>query len=45
MLEARTRAYPGGTSVQVVRENTVETRQVRVGFHSDTETEIRSGLR
>ena len=34
----------GGTSVQVVRENVVETRQVSVGFHSDTETEIRSGL-
>jgi multidrug efflux pump subunit AcrA (membrane-fusion protein) len=35
----------GGTSIQVVRGNVVETRQVRVGFHSDTETEIRSGLR
>ncbi len=35
----------GGTSVQVVRGNVVETRQVRVGFHSDTDTEIRTGLR
>jgi multidrug efflux pump subunit AcrA (membrane-fusion protein) len=35
----------GGTSVQVVQGNLVETRPVRVGFHSDTETEIRSGLR
>jgi multidrug efflux pump subunit AcrA (membrane-fusion protein) len=35
----------GGTSIQVVQGNIVETRQVRVGFHSDTETEIRSGLR
>jgi multidrug efflux pump subunit AcrA (membrane-fusion protein) len=35
----------GGTSVQVVQGNTIETRQVRVGFHSDTETEVRAGLR
>jgi HlyD family secretion protein len=35
----------GGTSVQVVRDNIVETRQVRVGYHSDTDTEIRSGLK
>lgn len=35
----------GGTSVQVVQGNVVETRQVRVGFHSDTESEIRAGLR
>jgi multidrug efflux pump subunit AcrA (membrane-fusion protein) len=34
----------GGTSVQVVRGNVIETRQVRVGFHSDTDTEIRAGL-
>lgn len=34
----------GGTSVQVVRGNVVETRQVRVGYHSDTDTEIRAGL-
>jgi HlyD family secretion protein len=34
----------GGTSVQVVRGNVIETRRVRVGFHSDTDTEIRSGL-
>jgi multidrug efflux pump subunit AcrA (membrane-fusion protein) len=34
----------GGTSVQVVHENVIETRRVQVGFHSDTDTEIRSGL-
>jgi len=34
-----------GTSVQVVRENVVETRGVQVGIHSDTDTEIRDGLR
>lgn len=34
----------GGTSVQVVRENVIETRRVQVGLHSDTDTEIRSGL-
>jgi multidrug efflux pump subunit AcrA (membrane-fusion protein) len=34
----------GGTSVQVVRGDVVETRAVRVGFHSDTEAEIRSGV-
>lgn len=34
----------GGTSVQIVRGNVIETRRVRVGFHSDTDTEIRSGL-
>jgi multidrug efflux pump subunit AcrA (membrane-fusion protein) len=37
--------HTGGTSVQVVRNNVIETRMVRVGFHSDTETEIRSGLK
>jgi multidrug efflux pump subunit AcrA (membrane-fusion protein) len=36
--------HTGGTSVQVVRDNVVETRRVRIGLHSDTETEIRSGL-
>jgi HlyD family secretion protein len=36
--------HTGGTSVQVVRENVIETRRVDVGFHSDTDTEIRSGL-
>jgi HlyD family secretion protein len=35
----------GGTSVQVVRDNVIETRKVMVGFHSDTDTEIRRGLR
>jgi HlyD family secretion protein len=34
-----------GPSVQVVRENVVETRLVRVGLHSDTDTEILEGLR
>jgi multidrug efflux pump subunit AcrA (membrane-fusion protein) len=36
--------HSGGASVQVVRDNIVETRQVTVGLHSDTEAEIRSGL-
>lgn len=35
----------GGTSVQIVRGNVIETRLVKVGFHSDTETEIRTGLK
>jgi multidrug efflux pump subunit AcrA (membrane-fusion protein) len=35
----------GGTSVQIVHENVIETRRVEVGFHSDTDTEIRTGLR
>jgi multidrug efflux pump subunit AcrA (membrane-fusion protein) len=34
-----------GPRVQIVRANVVETRVVRVGFHSDTSTEIRDGLR
>ncbi len=34
----------GGTSVQVVHGNVIETRRVQVGLHSDTDTEIRSGL-
>jgi multidrug efflux pump subunit AcrA (membrane-fusion protein) len=34
-----------GTSVQVVRNDTVETRRVQVGLHSDTDTEIRDGIR
>ncbi len=33
-----------GTSVQVVRDDAIETRLVQVGFHSDTDTEIRDGL-
>jgi RND family efflux transporter MFP subunit len=33
-----------GTSVQVVRNDAIETRLVQVGFHSDNDTEIRSGL-
>jgi multidrug efflux pump subunit AcrA (membrane-fusion protein) len=34
-----------GPSVQVVRGNVIETRLVRVGYHSDTDIEIREGLR
>ena len=34
-----------GASVQLVRENVVETRRVQLGFHSDYEIEIRDGLR
>jgi HlyD family secretion protein len=34
-----------GTSVQVVRDRMVETRRVRVGFHSDLNVEIREGVR
>jgi HlyD family secretion protein len=34
-----------GPSVQIVRGNVIETRLVRVGYHSDTDTEIREGLR
>src|SRR5262245_2621715 len=33
-----------GTSVQVVRDKVVETRRVRVGFHSDMNVEIREGV-
>ena len=35
----------GGTSVQVVNGATVQTLSVQVGLHSDTDTEIREGLR
>jgi RND family efflux transporter MFP subunit len=34
-----------GPSVQIVRDNIIETRTVQVGLHSDTEIEIRNGLR
>jgi len=34
-----------GTSVQVVRDRTIETRRVRVGFQSDQSVEIREGVR
>src|SRR5206468_4160372 len=34
-----------GPSVQLVAGNTIETRLVRVGFHSDNDTEIREGVR
>jgi HlyD family secretion protein len=33
-----------GPSVQMVRDNVIETRLVRVGLHSDTDTEILEGL-
>jgi multidrug efflux pump subunit AcrA (membrane-fusion protein) len=34
-----------GHSVQVVRNSAVETRRVRIGFHSDLNVEIRDGVR
>jgi hypothetical protein len=34
----------GGASVQVVRRNMIETRNIQVGIHSDTDTEVRKGL-
>jgi hypothetical protein len=34
----------GGASVQVVRRNIIETRNIQVGIHSDTDTEVRKGL-
>ena len=34
-----------GASVQIVRNDVVETRTVRIGFHSDDDIEIRNGLR
>jgi RND family efflux transporter MFP subunit len=34
-----------GHSVQVVRNSAVETRRVRIGFHSDLNVEIRDGIR
>lgn len=34
-----------GTSVQVVRDRVVETRRVRAGLQSETEVEIREGIR
>ena len=34
-----------GTSVQVVREDVIETRLVQIGLQSATDTEIRDGLR
>jgi HlyD family secretion protein len=36
--------HTGGTSVQVVSDNIIETRRVEVGIHSDTDTEVRNGL-
>jgi multidrug efflux pump subunit AcrA (membrane-fusion protein) len=34
-----------GASVQVVRENIIETKLIQVGLRSDTNTEVRDGLR
>jgi len=34
-----------GTNVQIIRDATIQTRLVQVGLHSDTQTEIRDGLR
>jgi multidrug efflux pump subunit AcrA (membrane-fusion protein) len=34
-----------GTSVQIINKNAIEKRLVQVGLHSDTDTEIRQGLR
>jgi HlyD family secretion protein len=34
-----------GPRVQIVRGNIIETRSVQVGYHSDTDSEIREGLR
>jgi RND family efflux transporter MFP subunit len=34
-----------GTSVQVIRDGVVETRRIATGLRSDTDVEIRSGLR
>jgi len=33
-----------GASVQMVRDNVIETRRVQLGFHSDYDMEIRGGL-
>ena len=34
-----------GTTVQIVQDNAIEKRLVKVGLHSDSHTEIREGLR
>jgi HlyD family secretion protein len=34
----------GGTSVQIVRDGIIETRNIQVGIHSDGNTEVRNGL-
>jgi HlyD family secretion protein len=34
-----------GTSVQIVRGDVIQTRRVQIGFHSDTQTEVRDGVR
>jgi multidrug efflux pump subunit AcrA (membrane-fusion protein) len=33
-----------GTSVQIVRGDVIQTRRVQIGFHSDTQTEVRDGV-
>src|SRR5262249_6784243 len=33
-----------GTSVQIVRNETIETRRVQIGIHSDLNVEVRDGL-
>jgi multidrug efflux pump subunit AcrA (membrane-fusion protein) len=35
----------GGATVQVVRDNTVETRHVRLGLFTDTDIEVQDGVR
>jgi len=34
-----------GAAVQIVRDGRIETRPVKIGLHSDTNTEVREGLR
>jgi multidrug efflux pump subunit AcrA (membrane-fusion protein) len=34
-----------GTTVQVVRDTKIETRRVRIGLRSDTNVEVREGLK
>lgn len=34
----------GGTTLQVVYNNVIETRSVQIGLHSDTDIEVRKGL-
>ena len=33
-----------GASVQIVRGDIIQTRRVQIGFHSDTQTEVRDGV-
>lgn len=34
----------GGTSIQIVRNDVIETRSIQIGIRSDTATEVRKGL-